>query len=227
MTIESEIFLGIQCSFDRLQASGFKEKAAVYQINLPLKSPGFAAEIQVDRAGQVSGKVYDTESGEEYLFLRVNRDAGGFSSQIREEYRELLEKIAMACFKMAQADRIKEQIKVRFADELDFPFKKYPAYAVFRNPHNRKWYGLMMSVTKDKIGITSEPESRESITLLNVKVEPAILPDLLKQDGIYPPYHMNKKNWLSLALDDRLTDEQILDLLAQSRKFTEVKKKKG
>ena len=32
--------------------------------------------------------------------------------------------------------------------------------------------------------------------------------DLLSQMGIFPAFHMNKRYWISLPLDDTLTDEK-------------------
>lgn len=62
-----------------------------------------------------------------------------------------MQDIAGKCFVKAQADRIKDEIKARYGDEPDFPFKKFPDYAVFRNPQNRKWYGLLMAVLLGKL----------------------------------------------------------------------------
>ena len=47
--------------------------------------------------------------------------------------------------------------------------------------------------------------------------------DLLTQRGIYPAFHMNKRYWISLALDDSLTDDQVLALLKRSWELTSKK----
>ena len=47
--------------------------------------------------------------------------------------------------------------------------------------------------------------------------------DLLSKKGIYPAFHMNKRYWLSLALDDSLQDEEALELIEKSWNLT-VKK---
>ena len=41
----------------------------------------------------------------------------------------------------------------------------------------------------------------------------------MKNDGVYPCYHMNRDNWISIALDDRLPDGTILELLRRSREY--------
>ena len=60
--------------------------------------------------------------------------------------------------------------------------------------------------------------------ILNLKVREDRLEQELALPDIYPAYHMNKKNWISVLLDGRVPDEHILELLAESRRFTETSK---
>ena len=39
--------------------------------------------------------------------------------------------------------------------------------------------------------------------------------DLLVK-GIYPAFHMNKRYWISVPLDDTLSDEKVLELFERS-----------
>lgn len=54
---------------------------------------------------------------------------------------------------------------------------------------------------------------------MTVKVNPKDLPQLLQQEGIYPAYHMSKKNWISIILDDKVTDDKLWTLVTQSRQL--------
>lgn len=49
--------------------------------------------------------------------------------------------------------------------------------------------------------------------ILNVKCNPLLTGSLLKREGIFPAYHMNKPRWVSLLLDGPLPDEGIIGLL--------------
>ena len=49
------------------------------------------------------------------------------------------------------------------------------------------------------------------------KIPPETRETLLKNDGVFPCYHMNRDNWVSIALDERLPDGTILDLLRRSQ----------
>ncbi|MGN1408074.1 MmcQ/YjbR family DNA-binding protein [Lactobacillus sp.] len=221
MSIEEELFAKRQCKFNELVAYGFSQNGDDYCLEVPLKSANFIAKIRVSSVGEVSGKVHDLDTGDEYLLLRVDSDNGSFSAAVKAEYRAILQDIADKCFVKAQADRIQDEIKNRYGDEPDFPFKKFPDYAVFRNPKNRKWYGLLMTLPLGKL--TGDERDQQEVTVLNVKQTEDRLPDLLKKAGFFPAYHMNKQNWLSVLLNGDLPDDQVLALLDESRSFTERK----
>ncbi|MGZ1150491.1 hypothetical protein ACXO17_07100 [Lactobacillus delbrueckii subsp. bulgaricus] len=91
-----------------------------YYLEVPLKSANFLAKIRISSAGKVSGNVYDLDTGEECLLLRVESNTGSFSAVVKAEYRTILQDIAGKCFVKAQADRIKDEIKARYGDEPDF-----------------------------------------------------------------------------------------------------------
>lgn len=47
--------------------------------------------------------------------------------------------------------------------------------------------------------------------------------DLLSNKGIYPAFHMNKRYWISVALDDTLSDEMVMELIEKSWNLTSKK----
>ena len=88
------------------------------------------------------------------------------------------------------------------------PFDKTEAMG-FKVEDKGKWYGLMMEVPLQKLGVTSKADA----LILNVKIHLEDKERLLSTDGIYEAYHMNKKHWISIALnvctDDALIKECI------------------
>ena len=88
------------------------------------------------------------------------------------------------------------------------PFEKTEAIG-FMVEDKGKWYGLMMQVPLQKLGVASKADA----LILNVKIHPEDKERLLSTDGIYEAYHMNKKHWISIALnvctDDALIKECI------------------
>ena len=51
---------------------------------------------------------------------------------------------------------------------------------------------------------------------LNLKLGSDKVDKLLKRKGFYLAYHMNKKDWITVILNDTLDDDEIIDLLDES-----------
>lgn len=88
------------------------------------------------------------------------------------------------------------------------PFEKTEAMG-FTVEEQGKWYALMMVVPLQKLGVASQANA----LILNVKIHPEDKGRLIATDGIFEAYHMNKKHWISIALnvcsDDALVKECI------------------
>lgn len=92
---------------------------------------------------------------------------------------------------------------------------------VYRHASNRKWFAIVMNIPKRCLGIGGE----EHIDVVNLKCDPVIIPDLVKEDGIFPAYHMNKIHWISVLLDGTKDSETVKWLLDISFKLTDKRKK--
>ena len=125
-----------------------------------------------------------------------------------------------------QRDRIEQYIRTQYGTEPDYPWDKFDDSAVYRHASNRKWFALVMSVRRDKLDI-NEPDSREVADVINLKISDPILHDMVTQDaGIIPSYHMNKRNWISVILDDTVPDDQVTGLIDISYSSTQPKKRR-
>ena len=67
---------------------------------------------------------------------------------------------------------------------------------------------------------SAEDVPKQMTEAMNVKVRPETVPELTKREGIYECYHMNKKHWVTVVLEDEVPDEDIMSLLRESRSFT-------
>ena len=99
---------------------------------------------------------------------------------------------------------------------------QYPHYAVFRHRINRKWFALIMDISKDKLGLAGN----ESIDVLNVKCDPLLIGSLRMEQGVYPAYHMNKDRWVTVAPDGSVEEQKIKWLLETSYALTDTDKKR-
>lgn len=73
-----------------------------------------------------------------------------------------------------------------------------------------------MNLDKGKLDTKDTGE----IEIINVKLEPNQIKKLLKKKGFYPAYHMNKKNWITIILNDTVEDDYIMKLIEKSYSYT-------
>ena len=103
----------------------------------------------------------------------------------------------------------------------DFPFDEDFETAVLRHVDNRKWYAIVMRVSRRKFGF----DNNEIIDVVNLKLPTEMFGSFGAADGVYPAYHMNKLHWISVLLPDA-PDDIIQFLVNVSFEATKVKEKK-
>lgn len=111
----------------------------------------------------------------------------------------------------------------KYAAEPEFPWLRLPDYAVLRHSDNRKWFGIVMDVPRDRLGLSGE----ERVDILNVKLPGA--EDVLfytSQPGILRGYHISRGNWISILLDGTVPLGEVKRLLDLGFRVTETQKKK-
>ena len=84
----------------------------------------------------------------------------------------------------------------------DYPFDEDFETAVLRHADNRKWYAIVMRVSRRKFGLDSD----EVIDVVNLKLPTEMFGSFGAADGVYPAYHMNKLHWISVLLPDAPND---------------------
>lgn len=235
MSIEEEVFRRKRPDFGRLAAFGFSRSGDEYRYAETFMDGAFSAELRITSGDGIRGRVIDLEAGGEYLPLRAAEHAGAFVGEVREQYRAILQKIAVACcidqpFLHAQANRVTALIARHYGEGPDFPFSdRYSDAAVFRHPGNRKWYGIVMAIDRNKLppkpagcgpdGLEALAPDAE-IEVMNLKANPTDIGALVREPGIFPCYHMNRKHWVSVALEDIIPDRRVMELVAASREAT-------
>lgn len=113
---------------------------------------------------------------------------------------------------------LQKYIAEAYSTVPDFPWESTSDAAVYRHENNRKWFALVMTIPKARLGIRSDG----MIDIVNLKCDPLLVGSLRSEPGIFPAYHMNKDKWLSVALDGSADDEQIKMLLDMSFELTAV-----
>ena len=103
----------------------------------------------------------------------------------------------------------------------DYPFDEDFETAVLRHWDNRKWFAIVMQVSRRKFGFDSD----ETVEVVNLKLPVEMFGSFGKAEGVYPAYHMNKEYWITAALDGSVPESDIKMLLDIS--FCETAKRKA
>ena len=223
MSIESEIFKKYIPNNNELIKYGFKKFNNSYKFSKTFMNNTFRADIVIDDKGQITGKVIEIELDEEYTNFRMENAVGEFVNKVKEEYINILQDIANNCFKreyfiFEQSNRITNHINKKYNVNPEFLWDKFPGFGIFRNARSNKWFGIIMNVDKSKI---ISDESGE-VEILNIKLDDDVQ-KYLGENGIYPSYHLSKKSWVSIILDNTLSDEKIMQLVDLSYDISNIK----
>ena len=103
----------------------------------------------------------------------------------------------------------------------DYPFEDDLETAVLRHGDNRKWYAIVMRVSRRKFGLDSD----EVIDVANLKLPIEMFGSFSASDGVYPAYHMNKLHWISVLLPD--APEDVVQFLVNVSFEATKNKRKG
>lgn len=221
MKIEEEVFKRCNVDFKKIVKFGFKKENNIYKYSKNILNDKFRVDIIIDNNGTVEGKVFDLNMNDFYTNFRLIDNKGTFASIVCYEYINILEEIRDNCFYKKyfindQANRLALKIKDLYNDEPLFMWESTPGCAVFKNKNTGKWYGLITNLDKNKLDKNENGE----IEVLNVKIDDKKILELLNKDGFYPAYHMNKKYWISIVLDDKISDEEIIEYIIESYGYT-------
>ena len=212
MNIEKEIIKKCILDKDKLIPFGFIKEKDNYKYITNIMNNKFRVEIIINANNELIGKIYDIETNEEYTNFRVE-NLGAFSNSVKEEYINILKNIVSNCyishyFSFNQTNRIVNEIIKKYNVSPEFLWDKYPSYGIFRSKTSNKWFAAILNVDKSKVINNKSGE----IEIINVKVDD-LVNDYLKEKGIYPAYHMSKKSWITIILDDTCKDEKIMELI--------------
>ena len=216
-----EIFKAYQFNSKKAKEYGFIENQGVWTYSLTILKGDFLMKITVEDS-DLTFQVFDQETGELYPQVHMESMRGTFVGSVREACLEELFDIRKACFEVQeflcpQTKRIMAFVQEKFGNQLEYLWEKSPDTAVLRHEDNQKWYAILMRISWDRLD-----KGRDGLVeAVNLKHDQVA--DLLSQNGIYPAFHMNKRYWISLPLDDTLTDERILELFKRSWFLTSKK----
>lgn len=74
-----------------------------------------------------------------------------------------------------------------------------PDSAILRND-NGKWYAVFMNLEGFKIGL----DTKDRVDIMVVKCKPDMISVMTHMKGFLPGYYMDKSNWMTILLQQRI-----------------------
>ncbi len=206
-------------NFKKLEEFGFELIDNSYYYHTSLLKNQFKMSVKINLDNSIFTEIIDTETNEPYVLYLIEKRSG-YSEKVYKAYSEILAKIQKECFEdeIFKANYTKEiitYVENKYGDELEFLWEKSPKNAVVRRKSSNKWYAVILTISKRKIGLDSD-EIIEVINLHNIaeKIE-----KLIDYKKYFPAYHMNKKYWCTICLDRTVELKEIYKLIDISYKL--------
>ena len=202
---------------NKLIPFGFTLQNGIYKYETDILDGQFRLIVEIGANEEIKTQVIDVLTNEPYTLHLVESASGTFVGSVRAEYERILSDIADKCFekeifKSKQAHEVINYISEKYSDELEFLWEKLPSAAIWRRYDNRKWYGILMTVSKRRLGIDSD----ELIDIIDLRAEPDKIENIVDNKNIFPGYHMNKKHWITIPLTDLLSLNEIYNYIDKS-----------
>lgn len=204
-----DIFKRKKRNIEKMSDYGFiiKDGKGLYETNII--DGAFRLSVFVAENGDVDTNLIEIENGEPYVLYKTNA-SGTYVGEIRAAVEAVLIDVAYTCydssvFKTNQAQMAIEYVRKKYGDELEFLWKKFPDNAIWRRKDNQKWYGAILTVNGRKIGLNTD----KIVEIIDLRMKAENKDNILSREHYYPGWHMNKKSWYTLVLDDYVADEEI------------------
>ena len=198
----------------RLKKFGFKLKENSYYYDIFLLNNQLKMIVKINLDNSIFTEIIDVETSEPYVLHLLEMKRSGYSEKVYRAYSEVLDKIKKECFedeifKTYYTNEIVDYIKNKYGDELEFLWEKSPKTAVVRRKSSKKWYAVILTLSKRKLNLDSD----EAVEIINLHNSPEKIEKLIDNKRYFPAYHMNKKHWCTICLDGTGELEKIYELV--------------
>ena len=125
MNIEKNIFKKAHIDYNKLINYGFIKENNNYTYTKEFMNNSFKAIINIDNNSNISSKVIDLSTNEEYISINIDTLQGEFINKVRNLYKDILIDIKDNCFIKdyfitSQANRITNYIIDKYKDTPEF-----------------------------------------------------------------------------------------------------------
>lgn len=217
-----DIFANKKLNVEKLLDFGFTLENNTYIYNTKIMKNQFELTVTISEKKEIKTKLVEISTDDIYT-LHLAKDADGtFVGQIKEEYNKILENIANSCFekdvfKNKQTKEVINYVIKKYDDELEYLWEKFPDNAIVRRKDNKKWYVVILTINKQKLGF----EEDERVEIIDLRTED--IDNIVDEKTIFRGYHMNKKHWITIVLDESLSTNFIRKRIDESYELAKKK----
>ncbi len=207
-------------AYDKLISLGFTKSGNNFLLRTQLIEDTFDLVIQINSSNQISTKVVELLTDEEYTLLYNPQATGEYVGKLKEAYVEKLTLLLNQCCIEKKYDHkitesVIQYIFETYGDEPEFLWKSTPKNSIFRHKENQKWYAAILTVEKRKLGIDEDG----FVEILDLKGTLDQITKLIDYQKYFPGYHMNKKSWFTILLDGSVPLNEIIYYIDTSHKL--------
>lgn len=204
-----DIFRHKKAIVAKLKAYGFRRSCGVFRYDRDILNGEFHLEIILGKHPVPETRVTENATGEEYVLYRTDA-VGSYVGAVRAAVTAVLGEIADQCcetalFTARQSAELMAYVRENYGDELEFLWEKFPDCAVWRRRDSRKWYAVLLTVSRRKLGLPSDDRAE----ILDLRCDPELLQQRIDNRFYFPGWHMNKKHWYTIILDGSVPLERI------------------
>ena len=214
---EEKFFLRRRKSDNKLLDYGFVREADGYQYVTSVMDGQFSLYVLVDENGTVTTRMIERDTGDEYSLYKVTSSVGAFVGEVRSACEAVLADIAQKCYEpdvyqSEQARAIIEYVRDKYGDELEFLWEKLSTTAIWRRQDTKKWYGLVFTIDKKKLGF----DDHEIVEAIDLRLSPEQMAQTVDGKRYFPGWHMNKKTWYTMLLDGSVPTKELCRRIEES-----------
>ena len=195
---------------EQLTKFGFLRDSVGLYLNKDILNNEFRVEIRVvEETFEI--EVYDNNFNEIYPLFSVDSAVGEVVTKVRNEVELILKEI----FDLSDNteviyNEIIKYIKKKYSSTMVKPFRSNPNIKAFVTDKN-KWYALILDVEYNKLNKDSSIESK--VKIINLKHNTDHIPKIIDERNIFPSYHMSKKHWISVVIDNNTDLNYLIQLI--------------
>lgn len=214
---EDKFFVNKKVNCEKLISYGFCETADGFRYSTEVMDGQFLLNVFITSGGAVTTQMIDTVSEDEYTLHKIESSVGAYVGEVRSVCEDVLGDISQKCFEpdvyhSEQTHAVINYVRERFGDELEFLWKKFDDNAIWRRKDTQKWYGLVLTIPRSKLGLNSD----EVVEIIVLRIKPEQMAETVDNKKYFPGWHMSKKSWYTIILDGSVPSEEIFRRIDES-----------